>query len=153
MTPRERTAAHLQRLAQVATVSLLAATASQGQDPGYAVVDPMPPPAEPCEKTSDADLLSQLWVYASPIADGAYQVNLNASRFTDLSVAKDQKIDGASLVSRTDLGWGVQLVLKPAAATGPVVLHLGLSCQGKPKKLKATFPVGLSQANAALALE
>lgn len=155
MNPRERTAAHLQKLAQVATLGLVACTSSQGQqNPGYAVVDPMPPPAQPCTEVADEALVGQLWSWSrGPDSNGVSLINLDFSRVKDLVVAPEPSFEGAEFVSRSDTGQSLQLQVRAAGKTAPVVVHLGLSCQGTPKKLKLVFAQGLGGANPTLSME
>ena len=65
MTPRDKTSAHMKKLFAVAALAA-GCTSTKKPDPGYGVVDPMPPPAS-CPGTAGG-VVAKAWFVGTEIA-------------------------------------------------------------------------------------
>lgn len=120
MSPRDKTRAHMQKLVAVAA---LAAGCSKKTDPGYGVVDPMPPPAQ-CPGASGGVAAKATFLGADVLLE------LDFSRSSGKPVAGASSWDGKVLAEEI-VGDLARIRVRPSASAGAPV----------PTSVNVTVPV------------
>jgi len=132
MSPREKTRAHMKKLVAVAA---LAAGCSKKTDPGYGVVDPMPPPAQ-CPGTSSLVTAKASFFGADLLLE------LDFSRSSGKARAGAASWDGAVVAEEITGDFMRVRVRRPAATAGipaatAVTVSVPVDCGGPHGQLVA----------------
>ncbi len=120
MSPRDKTRAHMQKLLAVAA---LAAGCSKRHEPGYGVVDPMPPPAQ-CPGT-----FGQVTARATFLGtDVLLEVDFSKSASSKPRVGQAAQSWDGKVVAEEVVGDLLRVRVRPAAGATNVNLTMPVQC-------------------------
>lgn len=150
---RQRTLATMNRLgAMAATVALLQSGCGDGTTGGYAVVDPMPPPAQ-CMGIADTITATAVWKAKE---GGGFTVELTLAKpgRADASYVADTSVDyGGEIVSKTVAEGSATLSFEPIAKGSSASVRVGVKCsQGQGHVIVSMVLAGPPAAGQAVAV-
>ncbi|MCA9493597.1 MAG: hypothetical protein KC621_26880 [Myxococcales bacterium] len=117
-SPRERTRAHLAAMLALAAVGA-ESLACAGGDPGYGVVDPLPPPPRSCE---------EVWSSVSGFGfyhEGKARLQFSARQYSEIGAVK---VTGAQVREVSRAPQRLDLEVEPDAGVTELAMTVSVGC-------------------------